>query len=74
MKMRVVIKENGDIAGFGPVPSQQFVPTGEWSGKTPEGGLVAGPGQVIKEVEVPDVLGLITDGAKLHHELKKHLK
>ena len=72
MKMTVITTEKGDIVGFTHGPAHGMLPG--WTGKKPEGGLVAGPGQRSKEIEVPDELAAITDGAKLHELVKKHLK
>jgi len=72
MKFTVVTTDKGDIVGFTHGPAQGMLPG--WTGKKPDGGLIAGPGQRIKEIEVPDEIAAIADGAKLHEQIKKHLK
>jgi hypothetical protein len=68
MKIQVVVTKDGAIVGFGPVSSVS-------SSQTVRGGLIAGPDQVLKEVEVPaETYMSHQDGARLHSELQKHLK
>jgi len=71
MKITVIASEKGEIVGFTHGPA-----IGRLTGikGVPDGGLLAGPGQTLKEIEVPDEFAAITDGHKLHDILKKHMK
>ena len=72
MKVTVVLDSKGEVVGFTPGPA-----TGLLAGfgtEAPHGGLLAGPGQEIKEIDVPEEMVSISDFPKLHEHLRHHTK
>jgi len=64
--MIIVSKADGTIVGAMPVAE----------GRQPremQAGLAAGPGETIREVDLPDEFSRIMDGEKLHDRLKAYL-
>jgi hypothetical protein len=66
MKITVITDERGDVIGTAGKPESTKPEAGT-------GGPVAGPGQKIREVELPKALQGIDDIAELHRKLKDHL-
>ena len=67
MKLTVITDERGNIVGT----------AGQGKTSKPEagtGGPVAGPGQSLHEVEVPNELHSVEDVAERHHKLLDHLR
>ena len=66
MKMTIVRNEAGAIVAFAHLRAAQ--PGGKFAV-----GVVAGPGQKVENVEVPDELAALEDGAELHKRITAHL-
>ncbi len=67
MKMTVITDERGNIVGT----------AGQGKKSNPEagtGGPVAGPGQLLHEIEVPKELQDVEDVDQLHRKLLEHLR
>jgi hypothetical protein len=67
MKMTVITDERGNIVGT----------AGQGKASKPDagtGGPVAGPGQLLHEIEVPKELHSVEDVAELHRKLLDHLR
>lgn len=71
MKMTVITSSDGSIIGFG--RSQDDAQARDADSGV-RGGVMAGPGQRMQEVDVPDELAAIENGADLHSRLRKHLE
>lgn len=66
MKLTVITTEKGEIVGYAPSHSaQQAGQPGQF-----RGGLLAGPGQQSKEVEVPDDFSFTPSSEEIHGRLK----
>jgi hypothetical protein len=66
MKITVIIDERGNIVGTAGEPTSDKPEAGT-------GGPVAGPGQSVRQVEVPIELHGVEDVAELHRKLADHL-
>jgi hypothetical protein len=67
MKMTVITDERGNILGT----------AGQGKKSNPDagtGGPVAGPGQLLQEIEVPKELQGVEDVSELHRKLLDHLR
>jgi hypothetical protein len=67
MKMTIVTTDNGAIVGMAHGAATNQI------NKVGRGGLAAGPGQQVREVEVPDELAAINDGEELARRLTAHI-
>jgi hypothetical protein len=66
MKITIITDEHGKIVGTAGKPASSKPEAGT-------GGPVAGPGQSVREVEVPNELHSVEDVAELHRRLADHL-
>jgi hypothetical protein len=66
MKITVITDKQGNIVGTAGKPASRKPDAGT-------GGPVAGPGQSVREVEVPSELHGVEDVAELHRRLADHL-
>lgn len=66
MKLTVITKEKGEIVGY--TPSQRTQDAGQ-PGQF-RGGLLAGPGQQMHEVEVPDDFSFMPSSQEVHGRLQ----
>ncbi|MCV7413090.1 hypothetical protein [Mycobacterium florentinum] len=67
MKITVITDERGNIVGT----------AGKRASTKPEagtGGPIAGPGQSVREIELPKELVGVEDAAELYPKLQEHLK
>jgi hypothetical protein len=69
MKLTVITADDGTVIGSMRTGGMHAMS----QGGPMRGGLLAGPGQKIQEIDVPDDLAAIEDGEKLHKEVQKHL-
>ena len=67
MKITVITDDRGNIVGTAGQPT----PTKPEAGT---GGPIAGPGQSVREIEVPKELLDVEDVAEVYPKLQKHLK
>ncbi len=72
MKVTVITDNKGEIIGFTSGPATGILPG--FGRELPEGGLLAGPGQELKEIEVPEEIVGITEFPKLSERLKQYMK
>jgi len=66
MKITVITDDLGNIVGTAGKPSSTKPEAGT-------GGPVAGPGQSVREIDLPKGLAGVTDVAELHRKLAEHL-
>jgi hypothetical protein len=66
MKITVITDEHANIVGTAGKPTSTKPEAGT-------GGPVAGPGQAVHEVELPEELHGVADVAELHRKLANHL-
>ena len=66
MKITVITDDRGNVVGTAGTSASTKPDAGT-------GGPVAGPGQSIREIELPKGLAGVNDVAELHHKLAEHL-
>jgi hypothetical protein len=66
MKITVITDDLGNIVGTAGKPASSKPEAGT-------GGPVAGPGQSVREIDLPKGLPGVTDVAELHRKLAEHL-
>ena len=72
MKLTVILDAKGEVTGFAPGSARG--PLAGFGKDAPLGGLMAGPGQTLKEIEVADELVNFAEFHKLQEHIKQHIK